>query len=804
METLNTNLNNFLNGHSTENGRVKLALDDIKKSGLTLKTIEAAGIQLFNGKSDLLKQRLGFSSLKGNNILSVAVLMEIPYRDADGNIIKYEYRLYPETDERKYLHPLHSPSVPYILSDVWAIKDKANKPLYITEGVKKVLKITQHGRPCIGLSGVWGFRVGKNDEAAGLLSEELASFTWNGRTVYLAFDADLWINPQVRKALYELALHLTARSALVYICTWKGEKGIDDYLATKVEPEKEISEIEAKAKPLMSFITPEHRGDVLYALSKTINNMDELTKESIVTAISKKLNLKPKSIYKTVLKEVAAEDAGFTEDEKEQAAKLLRSPNLIELFLDLCHTQYVGRDKTLILIKLATMTRHLKRGLSVVLIGKSSVGKSALVDTVLMTVDQEVVENFSRTSAQYLLYRTKPLDHKIVTFYEFNGADSSSAIIRTALTEGELHLGTVQKDASGSLCATEIRKETQGLVILSTYTGSKIDTELSTRVLLQEITHDEELAREVYRRKAVSVDNNVDRFRVWQAADKLLEARPVVIPYLSKLAEVFPTKEERFHRDYDKTIMLIKASALLHQYQREQDENGAIIAREEDYRLVYSLGDAFTQSLLAVSESVLNMLDEAKKLGKPTRAKLKETINVSEATIKRYVDQAKGAQLIETEGRGQTQIITVIDTPVSFTVLPDPEKIFINHDEPLSQAEKSVDKSGDDRAHPPMSQNDPNERCEVANEEDSSNGSASSNDAELKNNHISSQSILNSLVGQEKDHKILFHCDKIPVPTGTCQSFIFKLYPPTMELEPFCKSSGIWCHIVNTNRKLQQ
>lgn len=762
MDIQEDNLTEFLNGHNANNGRVKLALDDIKKSGLLPETLQKAGIRLFNDGPDVLKERLGFSSLNGNSIPSVAVPMEIPYHDPQGNIVKHEYRLYPETDDRRYLHPLHSSPVPYIPPDVWAIKEKVNKPLWITEGVKKALKLIQHGAACISLSGVWGYRAGKAEESTTPLCRELEAFSWKGRAVYLAFDSDLWTNPQVRKALYELALHLVARGALVYVCSWREAKGIDDYLAGKTDPAKELSEIQDKAKPITSFVAAEHRDDVLYALSKTIGSMDELTHESIVTAVSKKLNLKPKSIYRALAKETVDQDPDFTEEEKEGAIKLLRAPTLIKLFLDVCHTRYVGRDKALILIKLATITRHLQRGLSVVLLGTSSVGKSALIETALMTTDKTAMENFSRTSAQYLLYRKEPLDHKIITFYELNGADSSSAIIRTALTEGELHLGTVHKDASGSLCATEIRKETRGLVILSTYTGARIDAELSTRVLLQEITHDEALAREVYRRKAEATDDDADAFRVWQIADALIEARPVVIPYLRRLADLFPTNQERFHRDYDKTIMLIKASALLHQYQREQTEDGAVIASEADYRLIHSLGDAFAQSLLPVSEPVLKMLDAAKEMDNPTRATLQSRLGVSSATIKRYIGQARKAELIETEGRGQNQTVTILDVPMIFTVLPDPENIFSDDCEPLNQTVQAPDNSGSEVDQTPLSRGEPNEPCTNVDSQIGSNRSGSSKGVEPSETLISSVSTPNSSAAHERDKKIFAPEDDSP------------------------------------------
>jgi hypothetical protein len=155
--------------------------------------------------------------------------------------------------------------------------------------------------------------------------------------------------------------------------------------------------------------------------------------------------------------------------------------------------------------------------------------------------------------------------------------------------------------------------------------------------------------------------------------------------------------------------MLIKASAIFHQYQREGTEDGNLIATEEDYRLVYSLSDAFAQSLLSVSAPVLNMLLAAKDMGTLTRAELQGKIGISLATMKRYISQAVKGEYINVEGRGQGQTITVIDIPGKRSVLPSLENIFLHSGEPLTQNPGNVDLSGETLAHPPVSRSEPNE-----------------------------------------------------------------------------------------------
>src|SRR5215203_2041067 len=100
------------------------------------------------------------------------------------------------------------------------------RTLYITEGDKKADALASGGECCISLQGVQCWRVLEDWEEVKLY----------GREVVIAFDADVMVNPNVQKALHELAAFLRERGALVKYLLWperyRGTKiGIDDYLA---------------------------------------------------------------------------------------------------------------------------------------------------------------------------------------------------------------------------------------------------------------------------------------------------------------------------------------------------------------------------------------------------------------------------------------------------------------------------------------------------------------------------------------------------------------------------------------------
>ena len=305
----------FLNGWNPDTDELShRALNDVKASGLSPDILERAQVTIFSGKTDTLKGRLGFAQVDGAPILKGYRLIEFPYFDATGKITRYEYKPFPslhlegEDKPRKYLQAKGEPPTPYILPDVWAAKDRVNKPLWITEGVKKVLVLLQHGRLPIGLSGVWNFRAGKAtpDEESTYLWADLEAFRWMGRTVHIGFDADLWTNPMVRRALYELAFKLHCAGAVVRFPSWGVVKGIDDYLVLQEHPESSLARFEEESQDLEAFLTVFHRNEIIAALNRTIRG-DGLNEKTLISLVAKKLGLKTKDLERDITRQRNAE-----------------------------------------------------------------------------------------------------------------------------------------------------------------------------------------------------------------------------------------------------------------------------------------------------------------------------------------------------------------------------------------------------------------------------------------------------------------------------------------------------------------
>jgi hypothetical protein len=171
--------------------------------------------------------------------------------------IRYDAAGSPK-EQNKYLGPpgrgnllyITPKTPPELLTDV-------RVPIVITEGAKKTLalhRLSRHdvapnGSPrfvAIGLSGVWSFtgKIGKapgpdgspRDEK-GLIAD-LRRLKWDGRRVYIVFDANVHTNPKVAAARRRLSIELTQLGAEVHwvILPKPGQgpliNGVDDLLAS--------------------------------------------------------------------------------------------------------------------------------------------------------------------------------------------------------------------------------------------------------------------------------------------------------------------------------------------------------------------------------------------------------------------------------------------------------------------------------------------------------------------------------------------------------------------------------------------
>ena len=279
--------------------------EELGKSGISEATAKMASVCPFEGNKEDLKGLIGFAKKDGLHLLQAHDFIKFPYFNRNSEVLFHRLKLIP-AGEYKYIQPHGQPTIPYILPSVWKVAESPKSPIWITEGEKKALKLIQHGRDAIALPGVWQFSNGEAHPDKRNLCQDLLDWNWRERTVYLGFDMDLWINPQVRYALWELAFRLYEKGAEIRFVSWHRDigKGIDDFLVyyefKKVRAEEKLTSLEYHAKPIEEFVSVDHEKAILRALSLVSDSMTEYHREKTIKAISKSFGISIAAIKKEI------------------------------------------------------------------------------------------------------------------------------------------------------------------------------------------------------------------------------------------------------------------------------------------------------------------------------------------------------------------------------------------------------------------------------------------------------------------------------------------------------------------------
>jgi len=201
-------------------------------SAISPDIIDARGYRTETVKARI--RELGFSASQ----VQIPALI-IPVWGVGGEIASYQSRPDEPRNVRgkviKYETPKGSTMVLDVHPSLRKEIDDPNKPLWITEGIKKGDALVSQGCIAVALLGVWNFR-GKNAKGGLTVLADWESVALNDRLVYIVFDSDVMLNPKVQQALGRLKAFIESRGAdvvLIYLPPGPGgEKvGVDDYLA---------------------------------------------------------------------------------------------------------------------------------------------------------------------------------------------------------------------------------------------------------------------------------------------------------------------------------------------------------------------------------------------------------------------------------------------------------------------------------------------------------------------------------------------------------------------------------------------
>lgn len=191
-------------------------------SGLSAQTILENGLYSLNENE--VKQALGLKMFVGPGLKftyleaidkvmkdAVNIRLDVPIVDKEGK-------------SRRYMRKKGVRVVPYIPKRTFEVLDKPEVPLFFVEGEKKALCLTQFSKFAIAFSGVWNFLSQKKP------LQELKSMKLKGRKVFICYDGDKILNPQVMLAQDRLAKTLSKLGADVWIINLPPGEKPDEFI----------------------------------------------------------------------------------------------------------------------------------------------------------------------------------------------------------------------------------------------------------------------------------------------------------------------------------------------------------------------------------------------------------------------------------------------------------------------------------------------------------------------------------------------------------------------------------------------
>lgn len=365
----------------------------------------------------------------------------------------------------------------------------------------------------------------------------------------------------------------------------------------------------------------------IYIRNKIKDELDIKTKDidSIIKHFKKmKLDFVIKTEIAKKEAEKIKEEVSLTEEEKQNAEYLLKSPKLFFDILNMVKKLgVVGEEKNVLLHYIIFTSRNLEKPLSATVKGDSSSGKSYTLLTTMKLFPKSAYIDLTDATPQSFFYCPEDhFKHKIIVIFEKHGGERADYAIRTLQSEGKLKIQvTVKNPDTGQFEAQTIEKEgPTGFV--TTTTASFIHSENDTRNISMFPDQSSEQTSRVYE----SVDSrylgiqpiNSNELLPWHHAQILLEKLPVYIPFAKSFRKYFPNYIVRTRRDYSHFLAIVETVAFLHQKQRSRvDLNGTTYIRAslaDAHIAKVIVEDSLSKSIFELPEKTIEVIKTAKIL----------------------------------------------------------------------------------------------------------------------------------------------------------------------------------------------
>jgi len=397
---------------------------------------------------------------------------------------------------------------------------------------------------------------------------------------------------------------------------------------------EELSEIE-------NYNTDKMLGDV-----ETFTNLLEDHREQLMTKTKKKTS---------VAKPVSAQL-------HQKAVELLQDKHLLNRINELIEMAgVVGEENTRLSLFVMASTYKMQYPIHTLIQGMTGSGKSHLLNTIAACFPPEDVLSMTRvTSKSFYHYGEDELVNKLLLIQDFDGLDDEAQFaFREMQSAGHLSCSTTIKDRFGNLKAGVKHVDAHFASIVST-TKAEVYSDNMNRSVVVGIDESEGQTRKILMHQNRLTAGLIGSDEIEQARELLrsllrqLHPKSVVNHYADKV--MLPLQIKSVRRLNNQFQALVAQVTLLHQFQRQVDDKGRLVATIEDLTQAVELfTDAIYMKVDELDSSSRQFFERMKEYVKSrpngttqrfTARDIRQALNANKTEVHRFLETLKSLEYI--------------------------------------------------------------------------------------------------------------------------------------------------------------
>ena len=305
----------------------------------------------------------------------------------------------------------------------------------------------------------------------------------------------------------------------------------------------------------------------------------------------------------------------------EKSLAILKDNNLFENVIVEFNKKIVGEEKSKKAIFLSLCSIWVEGSetpLNTLVSSESSAGKSYACKNIIKIFPKELVVYRTKITPEAFTYWKKEedwnWDGKICYLEDISQQILDAPTFKVMCSEGSVATIVVKQKA--------IDIEIKGKpVMLITTARTNPNSEIINRFQIVSLDESKEQTKSIVFRQAQQ-KNNKNYDKNISHAFRFLKRKTVFVPYAEKIAQCLSENYNfdnlRLRRDFSRLLDLIKCSAVLYQFQREENK-GVIIAEEQDYKIAREVINYIqTQTFRGLTHRLKKALDCCKELNEFT------------------------------------------------------------------------------------------------------------------------------------------------------------------------------------------